>query len=287
MMKHARWLIPGCLMLCLLWSGWAGAQAPTTMVYQGRLLTAAAAPVATVTSVVFRIYAAVSGGSAIWTETRSVTPDANGVFTIDLGATTPLTTTVFDGTARYLSLQVGADVEMTQRQALASVPYAVRATATAPASIEGVANNGGNIDLVAGAGLSIAGNDGANSITLASTMAPIAYGIINTSGTINNAGSGNWTVVWSATYNSYEVTITGVSFNLFSHLAIAQGMGVGAGRTFLVDSGNNHLLITPRLHDNTISQFYCSFIVYALPGMKMADEAAQLPPGVPQSTLQR
>ncbi len=291
MMKHARVLFLGCLALALLWSSWAGAQAPTTMAYQGRLLAATGAPVTAATSVAFRIYAAASGGTALWTETRSVTPDANGVFTIDLGATTPLTTTIFDGTVRYLGLQAGADAEMTPRQALSAVPYALRSgAAAAPASIEGVANNGGNIDLIAGAGLSVTGSDAANTITLGTAMGgmhPIAYGVINSNGTINNDGSANWTVTWNASVNGYEVAISGFSFNLFSDLAFVQGMGYATARMYMTDGVSNHLLICPRLHDGTVSQFLCCFIVYDFPGMKSDSRVADLPPGILQSTLAR
>jgi len=279
------------LLAGLLTGAAAQAQAPGTMVYQGRLLTAAGLPVTAATSVTFRIYSVASGGTALWTETRSVTPDANGVFTIELGTTTALTTSTFDGSVRYLGIQVSGESEMTPRQVLSSTPYALRAAAAAaPASVEGVVNNGGNIDIVPGAGLTVTGNDGANTITLGTTtggMHPIAYGVINTNGTINNPGSGNWTVSWSATYNSYEVVISGLNFNLFNHLAIAQGMGISAGRTFLVDAVNNHLLISPRLHDNTVSQFLCSFMVYNLPGMTKIGEQAEYPPDVLQSTFAR
>ena len=352
MMKHARWLILGCLALCLLWSSWAGAQAPSTMAYQGRLLTAAGVPVNSTTSVVFSIYAAASGGSAIWVETRNVTTDLNGVFTIDLGSTTPLTTTIFDGTVRYLGIRIASEsAEITPRQALSAVPYAMRAAAAPAAisdnsittamiqsgavttaqildgtvanadlaanavttdkiadgtitaadirtnmvsSVEGVANHGGNIDLVPGAGLTITGDDAANTVTItpaAGGLHPIAYGIIYPDATIANAGSGNWTVTWNVQFNAFEVVIREVDFNVFRHLAIAQGLGWEA-RAFLIDSliiegTNDHLLILPRLFDNTVSPFYCSFIVYDLPGMKMSGEAASLPPNVRQSTLAR
>ncbi len=293
MMKHARWLIPGCLVLCLLWSGWAGAQAPTTMAYQGRLLTAAGAPVLTTTSVVFSIYAAASGGSAVWTETISVTPDANGVFTVNLGATSALTTTVFDGTVRYLGIKADADAEMTPRQALSSVPYALRSgAAAAPTSIEGVANNGANIDLIPGAGLTITGNDAANAITLtpaAGGMHPIAYGVVSTSGTIVNAGSGNWTCSWNATNNWYQIAITGVNFSFYDQLALIQpagGSGASSARFFDIDS-NGSLLVRPWLHDGTVSPFIFQFVVYELPGMKRAGTVQKLPESVTEAELLR
>lgn len=293
MMKHARVLILCCLALGLLWSGWAAAQAPTTMSYQGRLSGSTGAPITTATSVVFRIYAGPSGGSAIWTETRSVAPDRNGIFTIDLGSSTPLTTTVFDGTVRYLSLQIGTDSEMTQRQALSSVPYALRTgAAAAPASIEGVANNGGNIDLVAGAGLTVTGNDGANTITLATAtggMHPIAYGIVNPSGSINNSGSGNWTVTWDSVNSRYLISITGVDFSIFQYLALVQALGGSTARFMTTDSVGSpgQLIVHPWLHDGTTSQFYFDFVVYELPGMKRAGAAVPGSSTIPATELQR
>lgn len=101
------------------------AQSPNTITYQGKLTNATGAPITTATNVVFRIYAAASGGSALWTETHNgVTPDANGVFTRELGATTAFPATLFDGSKRYLGITVGSDAEMTPRQVLNNAPYA-------------------------------------------------------------------------------------------------------------------------------------------------------------------
>lgn len=101
------------------------AQSPNTITYQGKLTNATGAPITTATNVVFRIYAAASGGTALWTETHNgVTPDANGVFTRELGATTAFPATLFDGSKRYLGITVGSDAEMTPRQVLNNAPYA-------------------------------------------------------------------------------------------------------------------------------------------------------------------
>ncbi len=108
-------------------AGTAAAQAPTTMVYQGRLLNSAGAPITTAAGVTFRLYSAESGGTPLWTETVVVTPDNLGMFTVELGLATPLTTTIFSGNKRYLGIDVGADGEATPRQLIASVPYAERA----------------------------------------------------------------------------------------------------------------------------------------------------------------
>jgi hypothetical protein len=107
-------------------AGVASAQAPSTMMYQGRLTTATGAPIQTATDVTFTIYDDPTAGSALWAETISgLTPDANGVFTVELGGTSPLTAAVFNGAERYLGIQVASDAEMTPRQPLNSAPYSV------------------------------------------------------------------------------------------------------------------------------------------------------------------
>lgn len=76
-------------------------------------------------SIVFSIYSGATGGSAIWTETQSVSVEA-GLYNVQLGGVTaiPADGTVFDGSTRYLGIKVGTDTEMTPRLAMVSVPYA-------------------------------------------------------------------------------------------------------------------------------------------------------------------
>lgn len=105
----------------------AAAQVPTTMIHQGRLLDRTGAAVTGSQSVVYRIYDSATGGTPIWTETLTVTLD-DGYFSTQLGATTPLTATVFGGRTRFLGVTVGTDPEMTPREPIGSVPYALVAT---------------------------------------------------------------------------------------------------------------------------------------------------------------
>jgi hypothetical protein len=190
---------------------------------------------------VFSIYSQASGGTALWTETQTVTV-TDGVFSANLGDTNPITLP-FD-TLYYLGITIGSDSEMTPRQPMTSVGYAFRAkeadsvkdnavttaviandavttdkvaddaisgdkiaqgavTSTniangavgAPqigdgtiatedladdavtaakiqpsiiSSIDGVTNDGGNVDLVAGTNVTITPDDVANTITIAS-----------------------------------------------------------------------------------------------------------------------
>lgn len=156
----------------------ARAQAPATITYQGRLTDPSGAPIAAASSVVFSIYAGSSGGSALWTETIAVDPDAEGIFATVLGATTPLNATVFSGAERFLGIKVGTDAEMTPRQRINAVPYAISAGA-APTG------GGGTVTSVAtGAGLT------GGPITTTGTIS-VANGAVTstmiTDGTIANA----------------------------------------------------------------------------------------------------
>lgn len=120
MKKAIMSLILAALVICATALN-VSAQAPNSIMYQGRLTNAAGDPITTATSVTFYIYAAASGGAPLFTSAQSVTPDANGVFTVELS---PVSAAILDGSKRYLAIKVGADAEMTPRQLLTSAPYA-------------------------------------------------------------------------------------------------------------------------------------------------------------------
>lgn len=74
-------------------------------------------------SLTFRIYAAPGGGTALFTESQTVSVD-NGVFSTHLGSTALLTPDLFSGASAYLGITVSPDSEMTPRQQLVMSPYA-------------------------------------------------------------------------------------------------------------------------------------------------------------------
>jgi hypothetical protein len=79
--------------------------------------------------VTFALYAEQSGGAALWMETQNVHPDANGNYTVLLGAASRggLPAEQFaTGKARWLGLQVENQAERS-RVMLVSVPYALKA----------------------------------------------------------------------------------------------------------------------------------------------------------------
>jgi len=104
----------------------ASSAVPGTFSAQGRLLTSAGMPATGSVSIVFTVYDAATAGTSLWTETQSVTLDS-GYFSARLGEVTAIPISVFDGSTRYLGVTVGTDPEMTPRQALVSVPYALMA----------------------------------------------------------------------------------------------------------------------------------------------------------------
>ena len=184
------------------------AQVPQLINYQGVLTNPDTGErLAGTYSMTFSIYSVETGGTAIWTETQDVTVQ-NGIFNALLGNVNPIPLDLFDGSDRYLGVKVGSDDEMTPRKKLVSVGYAMKAynssqfsgkdtsdfvgtdqqnsistgmiqnnAVTAekihPAvisSIDGVSNDGGNVDLEAGDNITITPDDENNKITISAAL---------------------------------------------------------------------------------------------------------------------
>lgn len=150
---------------------------PQTMNVQGKLTDAGGSPVADASySVDFTIYDSASAGNALWTETNSVAT-VDGLFSVIIGATTPLANSVFNNQNLWLGLKVDTDQEMAPRQKLASVPFAL------------------------------------------SPPSPIAFGMINTDGTVRSGWPAGISASWKgASY--YEITIPGVSYVLWNYVTV-------------------------------------------------------------------
>ena len=119
-----RRLLTAAFIPLLLYSAPSSAQIPLTLSYQGVLTDAAGTLVADGNySLTFSLYAASSGGSALWSETQPAVALARGGFSVLLGAVNPLAA-VFDR-ALYLGVAVGAGAELAPRVALAPSPYAL------------------------------------------------------------------------------------------------------------------------------------------------------------------
>jgi len=117
-------------LVCALGFASAHAQVPKTINYQGYLTTPSGAAVNGNVQMVFKIYDVATGGSALHTETQTVTV-TNGIFNVRLG-TSPLLGLPFT-TPYFLGVIVAPDTdEMEPRRPFTSAPYAVTAENIAP-----------------------------------------------------------------------------------------------------------------------------------------------------------
>ena len=101
---------------------------PPMINYQGKLTGADGRPIADgAYAVTFAIYPVPIGGVALWSETNTAVQVKGGLFNVLLGSVINLPANIFDAPDRFFGVQVGTDAEMTPRQQIASVPFAVRA----------------------------------------------------------------------------------------------------------------------------------------------------------------
>jgi hypothetical protein len=122
-MKLKTLVAAAALALAALTSASARAAVPATLTHEGRLLDNNGQPVTTSQIFIYKIYAAATGGTAMWTETLTVTFD-QGYFSVQLGTMTAIPNSLLTSGPVYLGIQVGTDPEMTPREQLTSVPYA-------------------------------------------------------------------------------------------------------------------------------------------------------------------
>jgi len=100
-------------------------QPPRTLSYQAVLTDNAGVPKPDgAYAVTFRLYTAVSGGAALWTESQTLQV-RRGLFSAVLGSVTPLGTDLAFAQPYWLSLQVAPDAEMSPRLRLTSTAYSL------------------------------------------------------------------------------------------------------------------------------------------------------------------
>src|SRR3989338_5083371 len=97
--------------------------------FQGRLTDSLGNPITTATDMRFRLYTASSGGTTLYdTGTCSITPDQDGVHNVLIGSDcgAEVGAGVFTENATvWLGVTVASDAEMTPRQQIANVAYAI------------------------------------------------------------------------------------------------------------------------------------------------------------------
>jgi len=156
---------------------------PQLINYQCYLTDPAGTPLSGPYSIEFMIYQTETGGSPLWSEIQIDTVKSGYLSTM-LGSVAPIPFSLFSGGNLYLALKVEDDPEMAPRKQLVSVGYAFRAnnadslggkaasdfvhagSTNIVSSVDGVVNNGGDIDLVEGTNITITPDDAANTITI-------------------------------------------------------------------------------------------------------------------------
>jgi hypothetical protein len=117
----------------------AAAAVPGQVDFQGLLLDSGGQKVNGAVDLVFTLYDAPTGGTALWTESHPDVQVSDGVYGVTLGTTTPLTPTILGSGNVHLQISVDGET-LTPRRQLLAVPYAVRAqTAENSESVAGVA----------------------------------------------------------------------------------------------------------------------------------------------------
>ncbi len=117
-----------CLaLLIMLWASMAQASVPSSFAYQGRLTDSDGTPLNEVVALTFNIYSDSLGTASIWSESHATVTITNGLFTIVLGSTNPLTVGVFNGSIRWLGISIDAGAELRPLRPLLSVPGAFQA----------------------------------------------------------------------------------------------------------------------------------------------------------------
>lgn len=113
--------------LVLLTSAFAFGSVPISFTYQGRLTSSSGVPLNEVVALTFNIYSDSLGSSSIWKETFAMVQVTDGLFTVELGKSDPLTNAIFNGSTRWLGIQVDMDPELRPLRPLLSMPNTFQA----------------------------------------------------------------------------------------------------------------------------------------------------------------
>jgi hypothetical protein len=118
----------------------------TTMSYQGRLTSDTGTPVNGSVQMTFRLYDVLNGGSPLWTEVHSGVQVSQGLFAVQLGSLSPLSSSLFAGRSTlFLGVAVGTDLEMTPREQLSSAAFAFASSNLADGATGGSLTLQGNL----------------------------------------------------------------------------------------------------------------------------------------------
>lgn len=217
----------------------AQAAANTNINFQARLLTSGGALVPDGNySIAFKVYPAVSGGSAPWTETQVVSVK-NGYASVSLGSVTPFSGSGIDWTQeQWLTMNVNGDGEMSPRMKITAVPLALRSN-----QAESLTNGAGSLTAADLAQLAPGSVQSVNSVNSALRLNQVgAGGLLQLQGngsnvlTVSKAGDisttagitvGNSTLTTAGTIRWNGVDFEGYDGSQWKSLTVSAGGGGG------------------------------------------------------------
>lgn len=187
---HRAWTSAAALLLGALAGAAGAATLPLKLNFQGRLIDpSTSVPKDGTFAMTFRVYAAPTGGTALYTETQSNVGVSNGVFSVQLGSAAALSPDLFAGASAYLSVQVSPDAEMTPRQQLVMSPYAMTAAQlVGNGSIRVRAGDVAYSTFTSGGNLLVLAGVSATTGTFTATGAAV-YSVSASSGLLSSAGT--------------------------------------------------------------------------------------------------
>ncbi len=269
-------LIGALLALCPFRTASLDAAVPQLISHQGRLTTAAGAPVADgLYFMKFQIYDAASGGTSLWDSQFRTVQVTGGLYTYILGQDVPFTNGLFSGGNRWLGITVGVDPEMTPRKQMIATGYAFvsqNADSVDWSGIKGVPagfadgvddiGDGDITAVVTAGGLTGGAASGDANISIASggvTSAHIGDGQI-VDADINAAAN-----IAANKINGTAATLSGIQtfsgtntfggfFGIGDSTMKANSSGITMGTGFLPNGSNSNILEVRRHHSTSSSR---------------------------------
>ena len=137
-------LATGVMIVCLC--SVSSAVVPDKINYQAKLATSGGGCLNDTVSMTFTIYADDEGTVVEWTEDQDSVIVKEGIFNVLLGSVNPIPTSVFDGSTKYLGVQVESDPEMRPLKLMVSVAYAYKCIDADTADFAWTAENADLLD---------------------------------------------------------------------------------------------------------------------------------------------
>ncbi|MBI5700468.1 hypothetical protein HZC34_01310 [Candidatus Saganbacteria bacterium] len=213
------------IVLLLLGACLSFASVPAKMSYEGRLTDSSGTAVTTSKTIDIRIYDASTAGNVVWgPESFTITPDSQGVFSLVLGSTSPISPEVFSNSSRYLDLTVAGE-NMSPRTQIVSAGYS-NMSAVAQSVEDGSISNAKIANstitntkvtanqfvknIVAGSGVSVSGDEGSGTGQVTLTVTSVS----TSGGTVTQVNSGAGLTGGSITVSgtiSLEVPVSAIN----------------------------------------------------------------------------